>query len=126
MCDNIIGCDNRAAVADLKYTVATEACNDRAAVGDALQAVLNTVNSGIQSLKDQMCSDKIDAKNEQIAALQNQLTMAALRESTAAQTSTILADNARQTAILNPAPIPAYVVSRPCGCNNGYGFGFNG
>ena len=84
------------------------------------------MNSGIQSLKDQMCNDKIDAKNEQIAALQNQLTMAALRESQAAQTSALLADNARQTAILNPAPIPAYVVSRPCVCNNGYGFGFNG
>lgn len=117
-------CENRAAVADLKYTVATEACNDRAAVGDALQAVLNSVNSGIQSLKDQMCNDKIDAKNEQIAALQNQLAMASLRESQTAQTAQLLADNARQTAILNPAPIPAYVVTRPCGCNGS--FGFNG
>lgn len=116
-------CENRAAVADLKYTVATEACNDRAAVGDALQAVLGAVNSGIQSLKDQMCNDKIDAKNEQIAALQNQLTMAALRESQTAQTAQILADNARQTSILNPTPVPAYMVTRPCACNGGFGFG---
>ena len=116
-------CENRAAVADLKYTVATEACSDRAAVKDALQSVLSVVNSGVQSIKDQMCNDKIDAKNEQIAALQNQLAMATLRESQIAQTSQILADNARQTAILNPTPIPAYMVSRPCACNNGFGFG---
>lgn len=111
-------CENRAAVADLKYTVATEACNDRAAIGDALQAMLNTINGGIQSIKDQMCNDKIDAKNEQIAALENQLTMATLRESQTAQTAQILSG-------LNPAPIPAYMVSRPCACN-GYGVGFNG
>lgn len=111
-------CENRAAVADLKYTVSTEACADRAAVGDALQAVLNTINGGIQSIKDQMCNDKIDAKNEQIAALENQLTMATLRESQTAQTAQILSG-------LNPAPIPAYPVTRPCSCG-GFGFGFNG
>ena len=53
-------CENRAATADLKYTVATEACADRAAVDGALrdvtaqgiantQALLNTINGGIQS-----------------------------------------------------------------------------
>jgi hypothetical protein len=41
-----------------------------------------------------MCQDKIDAKNEQIAALQNQLTMANLAASQNAQTAKILADNA--------------------------------
>ena len=67
-------------MADLKYTVATEACADRAAVGDALNAVLNSMNAGIQSLKDQMCQDKIDAKNERIAALENQLNMGELNQ----------------------------------------------
>ena len=120
-------CQNAASTADLKYTVATEACADRAAVGDALNAVLNSVNNGIQSLKDQMCQDKIDSKNERIAALENQLNMAQLRESQNSQTAQILANNAAQTAALeqylNPAPIPAYVVQNPNGCNCGQNFG---
>ncbi len=120
-------CDNRASVADLKYTVATEACADRAAVGDALNAVLNSMNAGIQSLKDQMCQDKIDAKNERIAALENQLNMAQLRESQTAQTAQILANNAAQTQALeqylNPAPIPAYMVQNPNCCAQNFGCG---
>lgn len=120
-------CENRAAVADLKYTVATEACADRAAVGDALNSVLNAMNAGIQSVKDQMCQDKIDAKNERIAALESQLNMATLRESQTAQTAQILANNAAQTAALeqylNPAPIPAYMVQNPNCCPQNFGCG---
>lgn len=122
-------CENRAAVSDLKYTVATEACADRAAVSDALQSVLNTVNSSVQSIKDQMAQDKIDAKNEQIAALQQQLTMANLIANNNAQTAAVIANNEAQTAALEkylaPVPVPAYTVPAPynCGCNNGYNCG---
>lgn len=120
-------CQNAASVNDLKYVVATEACADRAAVGDALNAVLNSMNAGIQSLKDQMCQDKIDAKNERIAALENQLNMAQLRESQTAQTAQILANNAAQTQALeqylNPAPIPAYMVQNPNCCAQNFGCG---
>ena len=121
-------CENRAAVADLKYTVATEACADRAAVGDALNTVLNNVNGSVQRILDQMCQDKIDAKNERIQALENQLNMAQLRESQTAQTAQILANNAAQTQALeqylNPAPIPAYMVQNPNCCGNfNYGCG---
>jgi hypothetical protein len=134
-------CDNRAATADLKYTVATEACADRAAVNEALQNVtaqgvantqnlMNVVNAGIQSLKDQMCNDKIDAKNERIAELERQLTMANLAASQGAQTAKILANNDAQTAALEqylaPVPRPAYIVQNPNGCNpvwNGCGCG---
>ena len=80
-------CENRAAVADLKYTVATEACADRAAVSNALNTLTNVVTAGIQSLKDQMCQDKIDAKNERIAALENQLNYANFNASQVAQTA---------------------------------------
>lgn len=78
-------CENRAATADLKYTVATEACADRAAVSNALNNVLNAMNAGFQGIHDQMCQDKIDAKNEKIADLQQQLNMAAFNASQLAQ-----------------------------------------
>ena len=124
-------CENRAAVADLKYTVATENCADRAAVNNGLrdiianqtantQALINTTNQGIQTVMDKICQLELDAKNDKIADLQQQLTMASLRESQSLQTAQILADNAAQTAALenylNPPAIPAYTVPNPNCC----------
>lgn len=80
-------CENRAGIADLKYTVATEACADRQAVTDALGNVLTTINAGIQSIKDQMCQDKIDAKNDEIAQLRQQVAMKDLAASEVASFS---------------------------------------
>lgn len=126
-------CENRAATADLKYTVATEACADRAAVSDALRDVLAANTASTQRILDQMCNDKIDAKNEKIAELQNQLTMAQLAASQNAQTAAIIANNEAQTTALEqylaPVPRPAYVVQNPnccynpCGTNCGCGMG---
>lgn len=117
-------CENRAATADLKYTVATEACADRAAINDALRDVIVANNASTQRILDQMCQDKIDAKNEQIANLQHQLTMANLAASQNAQTATILANNDAQTAALeaylSPVPRPAYIVQNPNCCGNYY------
>ena len=120
-------CENRAATADLKYTVATEACADRNAVSNALRDVLAANNASTQRILDQLCNDKIDAKNEKIAELQNQLTMAQLAASQNAQTAAILANNDAQTAALEqylaPTPRPAYVVQNPNCCQQNYGCG---
>ena len=124
-------CENRAGLADLKYTIATENCADRAAISDALRDVISANTASTQKILDQMCQDKIDAKNEKIAELQQQLTMANLAASQTAQTAQLLADNSRQTAVLedylNPVARPAYIVQNPnccsqqfsgCGCGN--------
>lgn len=115
-------CENRSATADLKYTIATENCADRAAVTEALQAITVQNSANTQRILDMMCQDKIDAKNEKIAELQNQLTMANLAASQNAQTAAILANNDAQTAALEqylaPVPRPAYVVQNPSCCNN--------
>lgn len=124
-------CDNRASIADLKYTVATENCADRAAINDALRDVIAANTASTQRILDQLCQDKIDAKNEEIANLRTQLNMANLAASQGAQTARILADNAAQTTMLEqylaPTPRPAYVVQNPnccasaCGVNCGCG-----
>ena len=115
-------CDNRAGLADLKYTVATEACADRSAVNDALRDVLAANTASTQRILDQMCQDKIDAKNEKIVELQNQLTMAELRANNNQQTQTLLTDNLAQTNALEqylaPVPRPAYIVQNPNCCTN--------
>lgn len=132
-------CENRLATANLGATIAQEACADRAAVNEGVrdimamntantQALLNTINGGIQSIQDKLCAQEIEALKTQNANLQTQLNLANLRGSQDAQTAAILAGQAAQTAALeqylNPSPIPAYVVQNPnCCANNGYGCG---
>lgn len=133
-------CENRAATADLKYTVATEACADRAAVEGALrdvtaqgvantQALLNTINGGIQSLKDQMYADKMDAKNEKIAELQQQVYMKDLYASQIAQDGRIIDGvyNRLATCPVDTTPVyghqPIFRVQQNQGCPCGYAYG---
>lgn len=121
-------CDNRLATAQTQALVQSENCSDRAALSEGIRDIITSQTAGVQRILDQMCNDKIDAKNERIAELQNQLTMANLAASQTAQTAQLLADNNKQTTLLeqylNPAPIPAYVVANPNGCNcNAYGCG---
>ena len=82
-------CDNRLATANLGSDIAREACATRTNDTQNTQAILNAVNNGIQSIKDQICNDKIDSKNEKIVELQNQLNMATLRESQTMQNALI-------------------------------------
>lgn len=112
-------CENRLAIANLSADIARENCADRQAVAD-----------GIQKIMDQMCQDKIDAKNEKIAELQNQLNMANIIAAQGANTSRILADNAAQTTALeqylNPTAIPAYLVQNPNCCQQNCRSEYNG
>ena len=123
-------CENRAGLADLKYTVATEACADRTAVSDALRDVIASNTANTQAILDKLCQQEIDALKAQNQQLQMQSYLANLAASQNAQTGQILTDNAAQTTALlralNPAPIPAYVVPNPVGCNCGNGCGGNG
>lgn len=121
-------CENRAGLADLKYTVATENCADRAALSDGLRDVLAATQAQTQVILDKLCQQEIDALKAQNQQLQMQSYLANLAASQNDQTGRLLSDNAAQTAALlqalNPTPIPAYIVSNPngytgCGCNNG-------
>lgn len=117
-------CENRAGLADLKYTVATEACADRQAVSDALRDVIASNNANTQAILDKMCQQEIDALKTQNANLQTQINLANLQASQSDQTAKVLADNAAQTATLrqalNPTPIPAYMVQNPNCCGQNY------
>ena len=120
-------CENRAGLADLKYTVATENCADRQAVSDGIRDIIQNQTANTQAILDKLCQQEIDALKTQNANLQTQLNMANLAASQTAQTAKILQDNAAQTMALeqylNPAPIPAYVVQNPNCCTQNYGCG---
>ena len=123
-------CENRENIADLKYTLASEECATRANSTQNTQSILNLVNSGIQSIKDQLCQDKIDAKNDTIAQLRSELLYARGQASQDVQTARILAGQVAETdAIynrLNECPVgttpvfgrtPIFTCNSGCGCS---------
>ena len=134
-------CENRAGLADLKYTVATENCADRTALNEGLtnmlmannantQAIVNATNAGIQTVMDKICQLELAGKDQQIAALTAQLNEANRLASQAQQTATI---QAGQRALANeieqyvlPTPRPAYVVQNPNCCPQNTGCGCMG
>lgn len=122
-------CDNRVQLADLKYTVATEACADRTSINDALRDIIASNTANTQAILDKMCQQEIDALKTQNENLRTQINLANLAASQNAQTSQILSDNAAQTQylqnVLNPTPVPAYVVQNPNCCTPNYGCGCN-
>lgn len=120
--------ENRLASADLKYTIATENCADRAALSDGIRDILANQSANTQRILDQMCNDKIDAKNEKIADLERQLTMANLAASQTAQTAAIRAGQIEEIDAmynrLRNCPVPSMPVygNQPIfTCPNSYG-----
>jgi hypothetical protein len=123
-------CENRAATAVVKYTLAQEGCATRTADAQNTNALLTAFNSGIQSIKDQLCSDKIESKNDIIAQLRSELMFARGQASQDVQTAAIqlgqrnLANEVEQ--YVAPRAIPAYMVQNPncctnaCGCNGSF------
>lgn len=120
-------CENRLGIANLGADIAREACADRAAVSDGIRDILANQTASVQRILDQMCQDKIDQKNEQIAQLRQEIALKDLAASQNLQTAQLVADNAAQTAALEqylaPVPRPAYVVQNPNCCQQWQGCG---
>ena len=124
-------CDNRAATADVKYTLATEACATRNADTQNTQAMLNAINGGIQSIKDQLCQDKIDAKNDEIAQLRQENLYARGQASQIAQNAQIIDGVYNRLSQCPVDTTPVYgrtpiwtctqnVANGGCGCNGNF------
>lgn len=130
-------CENRAGLADLKYTVATENCADRQALSDGLRdvmaqntantnAIVQSQNQGFQSVIDKLCQLELDNVKQENERLRTQLNLAGLAASQTAQTAQILqGQNMQAQNVISsccPKPVPAYVVANPNGCGcGGYG-----
>lgn len=115
-------CENRLATANLNSTILAENCADRAALSDGIRDIITNQSNNTQRILDQLCQDKIDAKNDTIAQLRSELLYARGQASQDVQTAVI---QAGQRALANeveqyvaPKAIPAYVVSNPNCCNN--------
>ena len=126
-------CENRLGIANLNSTILSENCADRAALADGLKDVLINQTANTQRILDQLCNDKIDAKNEKIADLERQLSMKDLQASQVAQNAFIAQGFANEVDQLYnrlancPVPsTPVYGRTPIFTCNNnGCGCGFN-
>ena len=127
-------CENRLGIANLGSDIAREACATRTNDTQNTQSILNVINGGIQSIKDEIFRDRIDEKDSKIADLQRQLSMADLRASQTAQNAFI--SNSLNNEIdlmynrLVNCPIPSTPVYGrtaifSCPQNNGCGCGYN-
>lgn len=133
-------CENRLGIADLKYTVATENCADRAAVSDGIRDVIANQTAGVQRILDKLCDQELQAERRDNANLRSELMYARGQASQIEQTAALRAG--QQAAVnslvaeLRSCPIPAQPVygnqpifqcSGPawnnsgcgCGCGNG-------
>lgn len=141
-------CENRERIADLKYTVATENCADRAAASENTRDILEAIGSKTQTVLDKLCQLELDGVRQnyenRIAGLENALSQSRASEqslrfaaSQANQNAQFAqTQNAAVSSLLNElrsCPIPAQPVygSQPiftcpnqqnpsCGCGYGY------
>lgn len=132
-------CENRLGLADLKYTVATENCADRTQSMQNTRDIIESQNRGTQAIIDKLCQLELDGIKGQLEAaqrenvgLQNQLNMAALRESQTAQNAFISQGFANEVDALynrlNSCPVPTTPVYGrtpifTCNGNSGCGCG---
>ena len=128
--------DNRLAIAGLNATILSENCADRQALSEGVRDIITNQTANTQRILDQLCNDKIDAKNEKIADLQRELQMADLRASQIEQNAFISKGFADEVDALynrlSNCPVPTTPVygrtpiftcpsNNGCGCGNTFG-----
>lgn len=105
-------CENRAAIAQVRYDMATQACDTRNTIQNAARDITDNQNAGTREILNFLTQSRIQGLESENQALK-------LAASQAAQNNYLV-------STLRPSPIPAYQVQNPYCCNtNGCG-GCNG
>lgn len=126
--------ENRLGIAGLNSTIISENCADREALSNGIRDIVASQTASTQRILDQLCQDKIDAKNEKIADLQRELQMADLKASQIEQNAFIAQGFANEVDQLynrlNNCPVPStpvygrtpiFTCNGGCGCGNTFG-----
>ena len=128
-------CDNRAAIADLKYTVATEDCATRNLMQNNTRDIIDSQNAGTRAILDFLTQDKIASLTAENQSLKFAASQSRQNDYLAAVADSKTAELIRRLGA--DCPTPAYVVQPPtpvnfptnncgtftgwgngCGCNN--------
>lgn len=109
-------CENRAAIAQVRYDMATQACDTRNLMQNTTRDIIDAMNCGFRSIDQRLTAQELAAKDAKIAEQNQQLFGYQLAASQAAQNNYLV-------STLRPSPSPAYVVANPYCCNSGYNYG---
>jgi hypothetical protein len=123
------GFAQQAGTADLKYTIATENCQDRYEAAQNTQGIISAITAGIQSIKDDLCADRLDAERRENQNLRSELMYARGQASQVSQTADII--NGTYTRLsqcpVNSVPVygnqPIFTCpqsANSCGCGNNF------
>ena len=102
-------CENRAAIAQVRYDMAAQACDTRNTVQNATRDIIDNANSNSRAILDFLTQSKLSDLQAENQGLK-------LAASQAAQNSYLVSQ-------LRPSPIPAYTVQNPYCCNQFAGCG---
>lgn len=96
-------CENRAAIAQVRYDMATQACDTRNTIQTATRDIIDTSNQNSRAILDFL----VNSKMQDLQTENQNLKLAA---SQAAQNSYLVSQ-------LRPSPVPSYTVQNPYCCN---------
>lgn len=106
-------CKTQTAIQGVNYNLATQACDTRNAIQTGIRDVIENQNANARAVLDALTAQRIEAKDEKIAAQNQQIFGLQLAASQAAQ-------NQYLVQAIRPCPNPAYIVANPYCCNQQY------
>ena len=104
-------CETREAIQGVNYNMATNTCALQNTMNMNTRDIVDTVNANYRALHDEIVANRIEDKNAQIAAQQNEINALRLSASQANQNQFLLDQ-------LKPCASPAYLVPNPNCCYN--------
>lgn len=107
-------CENRAAIAQVRYDMSTDACAIQNAIASAARDITDNQNANYRALHDEIVANRMEDKNEQIADLRSQVQALNLAASQQNQNRYLIDQ-------LRPCPTPAYVTANPWASQPQYG-----
>ena len=121
-------CTTQRAIDGVNYNMATNTCTITNAINNAARDIVDNQNANYRAIHDELVANKIEAKNERIAELTQQVTALNLAASQANQNAYLTAAmDANQAELIRrlgrDCPVPAYVVPNPNCCYNTCGCG---
>lgn len=104
-------CDIREGIQGVNYNLATNTCNLQNTMNMNTRDIVDTVNANYRALHDEIVANRIEDKNAQIQAQQNEINALRLSASQAKQNAYLINE-------LKPCPSPSYIVPNPNCCYN--------
>lgn len=104
-------CKTQSAIQGVNYNLATNTCALQNTMNMNTRDIVDTVNANYRALHDEIVANRIEDKNAQITAQQNEINALRLSASQSAQNAYLLSE-------LKPCPSPSYIVPNPNCCYN--------